>query len=114
MYPPEYLEGVRLFNAGHYWHAHEQWEQCWLRAQGDDAVFYQALIQAAAALVKWRQGNLRGLRLNWAKSRARLAALPPRYHGLDLAALQARLDQLVAGAAVEPPLLILEPPRPSF
>lgn len=105
--PPEYLEGIRLFNAGHYWHAHEQWEQCWLRATGDDAVFYQALIQAAAALVKWRQGNLRGLHLNWAKSRARLDRLPPRYRDLDLAALRAHLDSLAAGATTTPPLLII-------
>ena len=114
MDPPAYLEGVRLFNAGHYWHAHEQWERCWLRAEGADAVFYQALIQAAAALVKWRQGNPRGLHLNWAKSRTRLATLPPHYHGLDLAALRAHLDQLAAGVTAEPPLLILDPPQYSF
>jgi uncharacterized protein len=112
--PPEYAEGIRLFNAGHYWHAHEQWEQCWLRASGDDAIFYQALIQAAAALLKWRQGNLRGLRLNWAKSRARLDALPPHYYGLDLAALRAHLDSLVAGATAEPPLLAPGDPSPGF
>jgi uncharacterized protein len=100
-----YLEGIRLFNAGHYWHAHEQWERCWLASSGQDAIFYKAIIQAAAALVKWQQGNPRGLRLNWAKSRARLDALPPRYGGLDLDALRERLDALAGGAAVEPPTL---------
>ncbi|NJL35275.1 MAG: DUF309 domain-containing protein, partial [Chloroflexaceae bacterium] len=29
-YPEPYLEGIRLFNAHHFWHAHEQWEACWL------------------------------------------------------------------------------------
>jgi predicted metal-dependent hydrolase len=104
-----YLEGIRLFNEGHYWHAHEQWEQCWLRSSGDDATFYKAIIQAAAALVKWQQGNPRGLQLNWAKSRARLDALPPRYHGLDLAALRDRLDRLAAGEPVASPQLDLLP-----
>lgn len=100
-----YHEGVRLFNEGHYWHAHEQWEQCWLASEGRDALFYKAIIQAAAALVKWQQGNARGLRLNWAKSRARLDALPAHYHGLDLGALRARLDLLAAGEPVPPPTL---------
>lgn len=109
-YSPEYLEGIRLFNAGHYWHAHEQWEICWLAASGDDAVFYKAIIQAAAALVKWRQGNARGLARNWAKSKARLAHLPPQYHGLDLAALRDHLDQFCAGMRDTPPLLRLDPP----
>lgn len=101
----EYLEGIRLFNAGHYWHAHEQWEQCWLRAEGLDATFYQAIIQAAAALVKWRQGNRTGLARNWAKSRARLDVLPPRYLGLDLARVRAQIDSIVSGASDTPPQL---------
>jgi predicted metal-dependent hydrolase len=106
---PEYLEGIRLFNAGHFWHAHEQWEQCWLRAAGEEALFYQALIQAAAALLKWRQGNIRGLRLNWAKSCARLDTLPPSFLGLDLAALRQHIDRLVAGEIDTPPLLSPHP-----
>jgi len=103
--PPEFHEGLRLFNAGAFWHAHEQWEHCWLRASGDDAQFYQALIQAAAALVKWQQGNPRGLALNWAKSRARLDRLPPALHGLDLAALRAHMDRLAAGEPLPAPRL---------
>lgn len=106
-YPPEYYEGIRLFNAGHYWHAHEQWETCWLVAAGDDRQFYRAIIQAAAALVKWQQGNPRGLALNWAKSRARLVTLPAVYAGLDLAALRAGLEGLVAGDEATPPRLVI-------
>lgn len=108
-YPPAYLEGIRLFNAGHYWHAHEQWEACWLASDGDDARFYKAIIQAAAALLKWRQGNRRGLQLNWAKSRGQLLTLPPRYAGLDLVSLREHLDRLAAGEPVAPPVLILQP-----
>jgi predicted metal-dependent hydrolase len=107
--PAAYLEGIRLFNAGHYWHAHEEWEACWLESEGDEALFFKAIIQAAAALVKWRQGNLRGLQLNWAKSRARLVSLPDQAHGLDLAALRATMDRLVAGEPVAPPILALSP-----
>lgn len=106
-HPPAYLEGISLFNAGHYWHAHEQWEACWHAAEGEDARFYKAIIQAAAALVKWQQGNRRGMALNWAKSRARLAALPDQYAGLDLRALREHLDRLVAGEALPPPTLSL-------
>lgn len=100
-----FLDGVRLFDAGHYWHAHEQWERCWLASTGREALFFKAIIQAAAALVKWQQGNTRGLRLNWAKSRSRLDALPDVFHGLDLAALRNTLDRLAAGETVGPPTL---------
>lgn len=100
-----YHEGIRLFNEGHYWHAHEQWERCWLVSAGEEARFYKAIIQAAAALVKWQQGNRRGLALNWAKSRAHLLTLPDHYAGLDLAALRAHMERLAAGEPLSPPTL---------
>lgn len=106
--PPcaSYPEGVRLFNAGHYWHAHEQWEACWLASSDEtDRRFYQALIQCAAALVKWQQSNPRGLALNWAKSRRQLAGLPPRYYGVDLQSLRATMDCFVRGTSTILPQL---------
>lgn len=44
-------QGVELFNAGEYWHAHEAWEVVWLDAERADRYFYQGLIQVAAAFV---------------------------------------------------------------
>lgn len=89
-----FTAGIQLFNDGEYWHAHEQWEICWRAAEGMDAEFYQALIQTAAALVKWQQGNRRGFQLNWAKAQRRLARLPAVYRGVDLAALAAAMEAL--------------------
>jgi hypothetical protein len=90
-----YREGIRLFNAGDYWHAHEQWETCWLASGEPDATFFKGIIQAAAALVHWQKGNPRGLRLNWAKSRPKLVALPPRMNDLDLRHLINQMDRFV-------------------
>jgi predicted metal-dependent hydrolase len=103
----QYIEGIRLFNAGEYWHAHEQWEACWLAAAQTDGLFYKGIIQAAAALVHWQRGNPRGLRRNWEKARPKLVALPPQVHGLNLRALIAGMDQFViaGGAAAHPPRL---------
>jgi hypothetical protein len=90
-----YLEGIRLFNNSEYWHAHEQWEACWLASQEPDATFYKGLIQAAAALVHWQKGNPRGLLRNWAKSRPKLDSLPHMMHGIDLRALIEEMDRFV-------------------
>jgi predicted metal-dependent hydrolase len=96
MFDQRYLEGIRLFNEGEFWHAHEQWEACWLQSIEPDTTFYQGIIQAAAALVHWKKGNLRGLRRNWEKGRPKLVALPASMHGLDLRALIADMDHFVA------------------
>jgi predicted metal-dependent hydrolase len=93
--PQRYLEGIRLFNAGEFWHAHEQWEACWLHATEPQATFYKGIIQAAAALVHWKKGNPRGLRRNWEKSRPKLVALPPLMQGLDIQALIRDMDRFV-------------------
>lgn len=98
-----HMTGIRLFNAGEYWHAHEQWEECWRTAAEPDATFYKGIIQAAAALVHWRKSNLRGLRRNWAKARPKLVALPAILHGLDLQALIIDMDRFVMTDAVGAP-----------
>jgi hypothetical protein len=43
--------GVDLYNAGHYWNAHEAWEQVWLDSEREMRGFYQGLIQVTAAFV---------------------------------------------------------------
>jgi predicted metal-dependent hydrolase len=91
-----YYEGIRLFNKGEFWEAHEQWEACWLESGEPETTFYQGIIQAAAALVHWKKGNLRGLRRNWEKGRPKLVALPAAMHGIDLRALIADMDGFVA------------------
>jgi predicted metal-dependent hydrolase len=97
-----YLEGIRHFNAGEFWHAHEQWESCWLVSSEPETTFYQGIIQAAAALVHWKKGNPRGLRRNWAKGRPKLVALPATMKDLDLRALIADMDRfVVAGESPE-------------
>jgi uncharacterized protein len=50
---PEHLLqlGIDLYNAGHYWNAHEAWEEVWLESVRDLRAFYQGLIQVTAAFV---------------------------------------------------------------
>jgi predicted metal-dependent hydrolase len=58
-----YLYGVDLFNHGYYWEAHEVWEGLWRAAgrTGQIADFLKGLIKLAAAGVKVRQGQPRGV-----------------------------------------------------
>ncbi|HYF63395.1 MAG TPA: DUF309 domain-containing protein [Herpetosiphonaceae bacterium] len=101
----DFQAGVRLFNAGHFWHAHEEWEALWLRSHGTQRRFVQGLIQVAAALVHWQRGNPRGLRLNWAKARPKLLGLPSPAGGIELAALIAWMDGMADAAVSEAPTL---------
>jgi uncharacterized protein len=102
-YPVEYLRGIDLFNSGSYWHAHEAWEEVWRNSQGDRKLFYQGLIQAAAALLHYDRNNLLGTRLCMNNALKKLEALRPIYLSLDLSEFTATLRDFVADALIEQP-----------
>lgn len=79
------IEGVGLFNARRFWHAHEAWERIWLVAEGDEKIFLQGLIQLAAAYHHVQKGTYAaGLRLIDA-ALEKLSRFPDGYLGLDRA-----------------------------
>lgn len=49
--------GAALFEAGHFFEAHEVWEEEWLGKSGDQRLVLQGLIQLAAALYKESRGD---------------------------------------------------------
>ena len=84
-----YLYGVDLFNYGYWWEAHEAWEGLWKLAAKESLcrVYLQGLIQTAAALIKWRECDERGVAKLWNKARKKLERVggeAPVYMGLDL------------------------------
>ena len=55
-------KGVELYNAQKYWECHEELEHHWLEEPGPLRNIYWAIIQAAAACIHYRDGNLIGAR----------------------------------------------------
>ncbi|AWN24405.1 DUF309 domain-containing protein [Deinococcus irradiatisoli] len=106
--PPEWRAGARLFNAGQWWEAHEAWEERWKAAQGDERACLQALILLAASLHKrWAHGSL--THRNYDKAQKYLGALPARYGGIDLEALNGEVWAALHQAGLRPQL-----PLPGF
>ncbi len=98
----DYLRGIDLFNAGYYWEAHEAWEGLWNACgrEGRTALFLQALIGLAAALLKRREGRPAGAAAHARRARGLLEALDTTaWMGLDIAALAAAARRLEAAAA---------------
>lgn len=77
-------DGVRLFNSCDFWHAHEEWEALWLEADDDDLVlFYQGLIQLAAAYHHVKRGTFPGAVRLFDAALQKLERFPPGFCGLD-------------------------------
>ncbi|XSG73285.1 DUF309 domain-containing protein [Herpetosiphon llansteffanensis] len=101
----EFIQGYELFNAGHYWHAHEAWEAQWLQRSGAERSLLQGLIQTAAALVHWSRGNPKGLELNWQKAAPKLQASLAWVDFLDLQHVIVTMQALVDNQQNQPPQL---------
>jgi hypothetical protein len=100
-----FVRGVALFNAGYYWEAHEAWETLWHAhgRRGATADLLKGLIKLAAAGVKVRERQPRGVRTHAQRAGALFAAVReaagPRWLGLDLE----RLEAFARDVAADPP-----------
>lgn len=114
-----WLFGIDLFNRGYWWEAHEWWEAAW-HATRDDAMGHllQGLIQLAAAWLKWEDGNRKGRRGLWRRSRDHLLAATTEgssLAGLEVACVVDGMDRLFAHNAVRPdPVQTQDLPRLSL
>jgi uncharacterized protein len=112
--PALVAEGAARYNAGHYWHAHESWEQAWhgLRAAGkqEEADVLQALVFVTAAFENWTRGKPIGAKRQLDKALRRLRAHPGRCASLGLAeegAFVAALERVDGeGHPGAPPLVV--------
>ena len=96
----EYQEGWKLFNAGQFWHAHEAWENVWKRRPEESRIFFQGIIQLAAAyhllVVKKRYG---GMMRNFEKAEGKLKLFPSFFLGVDVTALLVSINAARAEVA---------------
>jgi hypothetical protein len=83
--------GIDLYNAGHYWNAHEAWEQVWLDSEREMRGFYQGLIQVTAAFVHVTRNEFPGAIRLLDAGIEKLQKYPASFRGV-------RLEPLLTGA----------------
>jgi predicted metal-dependent hydrolase len=89
--------GIELFNQGHYWEAHEAWEEAWMPDRhGPDSGFYKGLIQVAAGCLHYTRRNRRGSLNKWRSGAGYLRAYPAVYQGVALRPLIQSVEGMLA------------------
>ena len=96
-------EGLRLFNEGEWFAAHEVWEDAWNAAEGRKKRFYQGLIQAAVTLEHARRGNPRGVRTVYETCVPKFNDLPDIYMGIPVRTLLQGLEKSIRPILGLPP-----------
>jgi predicted metal-dependent hydrolase len=99
-------EGVALFNAGHWYEAHEVWEHAWKRESGERRGLLQGLILVAAGWLKREAGRAEGARTLFTRALERLEPLPAFCEGVDVGVLVPQVRHWrEAGASARPGLV---------
>ncbi len=107
MHMERYREGIRLFNHGEFFDAHEVLEDVWRAAPETEKRFLQGLIQVAVALHHHSKGNLIGARSLMGRAAKNLSVYPEQFGGIQLGPLRQSLtlwQEACAEGAVAPPM----------
>jgi hypothetical protein len=102
-------EGLRCYESGAYFEAHEHWEGVWLKCAEPEKTFLQALIQVTAAFHHLERGNRVGTASLLRRSLGRLENFPSEYGGVAVEELRASMRAwlTVLDAAPERPVIAL-------
>jgi predicted metal-dependent hydrolase len=83
--------GVRHFNAGRFFPAHEAWETCWKQVkQTEEAEFFKGLSQLGAGYVHLLRGNSHGAHTLLRRGAGRVGRYGHDHRGVRAEALAAR------------------------
>lgn len=102
--PPAFEDGVTLFNQGHFFEAHEAFEELLEEVEEDGRWdLLVALIQVAVGYHKWTSGHAGAARM-LGLGLEKLGAFPDLAWGVDVGRLRARVgnDRTAAEGAARP------------
>jgi len=96
-------EGLRQYEAGEFFAAHEAWESVWLESEEPDKTFLQGLIQVTAAFHHLQRNNRLGTALLLQAALHRLQRYPAHFGGVSVTLLcndiRERIQALETGEA---------------
>ncbi|OYV66250.1 MAG: hypothetical protein B7Z72_11710 [Gemmatimonadetes bacterium 21-71-4] len=98
--------GVALYNAGHFWQAHEALEVVWRQSVAPERSLWQGLIQAAAAMLHRDRGNRHGLLAQGRAAIERLRAPAPAAFPVETARFLQGLAACVEAGGPVPPMTL--------
>jgi len=88
-------EGLRHYEAGNYFAAHEEWETVWLKADEPEKAFLQAVIQVAAAFHHYSRHNRQGALLLLQAAMRRLETCSEFFGGIAVGELRADIRKWI-------------------
>jgi predicted metal-dependent hydrolase len=91
-----FQKGLEAFNSGHFYDAHEHWEEVWLETPNPEKMFLQGLIQIAAAFHHYSRENRLGTQNLLQAGLAKIEPFPQVHRRLELEPLRVAVRRWLA------------------
>ncbi len=92
---PQAQEGLRQFNQGEFYKAHEYFERAWRETKDDSREFYRALLQVSGGFYRLTQGRPGAAIKFFNRSLHWLEFFPKHYQGINTDELRNQLEELI-------------------
>jgi uncharacterized protein len=92
---PKAIEGLELFNNGHYWKAHEALEAAWRVEKGPIRELYRGILQAGVVYLHITRRNFAGAVKVYQRSQKWLTLWPETCRGISVGQLQRDLTRAI-------------------
>jgi len=92
---PQAAEGLRQFNAGRYFEAHEALENAWNAERGEVRNLYRGILQVAVVYLHLTRGNFAGAIKVYERSKKWLTKWPAECKGVQVSRLRADLEAVM-------------------
>ena len=93
---PQAAQGLRLFNAGEYFEAHEALEDAWKEEKGNIRELYRGILQIAVVYLHVTRRNYNGAVKVYARSQRWLKDWPDVCRGIQVAKLRRDAETVIA------------------
>ena len=93
--PPAAIKGMRLFNEGEYWLAHEALEEAWKEESGAVRELYRAILQTAVVYLHVTRNNYNGAIKVYGRVQKWIQPWPEVCRGIEIGQLRRDLDTVI-------------------
>ena len=87
-------EGIKLFNDGNYFEAHDYFEEIWAAEKSEKKLFYQGLVQISVGNYHFNSENYNGSLSQYSKGLKKLEKYPENYESINLVKFSAEINYL--------------------
>lgn len=94
-----FYQGIREFNSGRYFEAHEVLEDLWHEYRETDRTFIQGLIQISAGFYHFQCANWKGAASQLSKGIKKLEPYQPEHLGIELDGFLAQIRLCLQGTS---------------